>query len=260
MNNVKPVIFISHISEEAEIAIKLKQLIEKSFLNSVDVFVSSDANSSGVGDGWLDRIKENLSKTIYAIILCSPKSISRPWINFEAGAAWIKQIKIAPLCHSGALPNQLPIPLTTFNGVLLNNETGLNNLFLSLSKEINLSQPTVDFKDFINFIEDFQIKYLFTDKLFEIFEKLNEYSPGFLERAMSTDECFMMIPQSEDQFVKNATAFLHEHRIATIKMITPNVSIVNLGSDTMSRTPYSSRYAFIKDIKFDNILLSCGFI
>ena len=77
---------------------------------------------------------------------------------------------------------------------------------------------------------------------------------------MSTDECFMMIPQSEDQFVKNATAFLHEHRIATIKMITPNVSIVNLGSDTMSRTPYSSRYAFIKDIKFDNILLSCGFI
>ena len=247
MNNAKPVIFISHISEEAEIAIKLKQLIEKSFLNSVDVFVSSDANSSGVGDGWLDRIKENLSNTIYAIIICSPKS-------------WIKQIKIAPLCHSGAFPNRLPIPLTTFNGALLNNETGLNNLFLSISKEISLSQPTVDFKDFINFIVDFQIKYLFTDKLFEIFEKLNEYSPGFIERALSTDECMIMIPHSEDQFVKNATNFLLEHRIATIKMIHPNVSMVILGADSMSRSLPSSRYAFRKDINFDNALLSCGLI
>jgi hypothetical protein len=45
----KPLIFISHITEEREIAFALKQLIEASFLGMMEVFVSSDPTSIELG-------------------------------------------------------------------------------------------------------------------------------------------------------------------------------------------------------------------
>lgn len=260
MSNKKPVIFISHIAEEGEIAIRLKNLIEKSFLNGVDVFVSSDSHSSGVGDGWLTLIKENLSESIYAIIICSPKSIGRPWINFEAGAAWIKNIKLAPLCHSGISPNELPLPLSTFNGTLLSNENGLENLFLSISKMVNLGQPNVNFSDFVNFISDFQIKYLFSDKLNEVLNGLESLSPGIINRLLQGEECVTLIPQNKDDFFSDAFKFLGQNRIVTAQLIMANVSMVQISDAGMSRSPQSSRYVIRKDINFIKTLLACGLI
>lgn len=46
------------------------------------------------------------------VILCSPESVARPWIQFEAGAAQIRGIPIIPICHSGLTPAQLPVPLS----------------------------------------------------------------------------------------------------------------------------------------------------
>lgn len=43
-------IFLSHIHEEREIAIFLKQKIEEEFLRAVEVFVSSDDSCIGGGD------------------------------------------------------------------------------------------------------------------------------------------------------------------------------------------------------------------
>ena len=50
----KPLVFISHITEEKEIAHALKQLVEKTFLNMIEVFVSSDPTSIRLGGKWLD--------------------------------------------------------------------------------------------------------------------------------------------------------------------------------------------------------------
>ena len=54
----KPIVFISHITEEAELALKLKELIESSFLEMIEVFVSSDETSISAGSRWLDNITE----------------------------------------------------------------------------------------------------------------------------------------------------------------------------------------------------------
>ena len=66
----KPLIFISHISEEADIAKAFKETIETTFLGMVDLFVSSDRDTIGVGSNWLDRITEGL-RTAQAMLIGS---------------------------------------------------------------------------------------------------------------------------------------------------------------------------------------------
>jgi hypothetical protein len=71
----KPLVFISHIAEEAEVAHLFKEAIETSFLNMVEVFVSSDNASVSIGSNWLDRITEGLRTCKAIFLLCSPASI-----------------------------------------------------------------------------------------------------------------------------------------------------------------------------------------
>lgn len=61
----KSIVFISHITQEADLALKLKELIEGSFLGMIEVFVSSDETSISAGSRWLDNITESLSNCYF---------------------------------------------------------------------------------------------------------------------------------------------------------------------------------------------------
>src|SRR5262245_419366 len=111
--------FISHINEEAEVAAKLKAALTRDFLRMLDVFVSSDGESISAGNDWLKSIRDALQKSDLMLILCSPSSIHRPWVNFEAGAAWMRNIPLIPLCHAGLTLRDLPAPLSFRQAVLL---------------------------------------------------------------------------------------------------------------------------------------------
>src|SRR5690349_3305842 len=102
-----PGIFISHITEEKELATSLKDFIERKCV-TIEVFSSSDEKSITLGDEWLNVIKGSLINCNLLIVLCSPASVSRPWINFEAGGGWARKIPVVPLCHSGLVPGDLP--------------------------------------------------------------------------------------------------------------------------------------------------------
>src|SRR5262245_304192 len=104
----KTVVFVSHISEEAELGAILKLRIEKDFLSIVNVFVSSHSDSVRPGAKWLQQLDLELGKAAVLLILASPTSVTRPWVNFEAGAGWSKNVPVVPICHSGMLPGQLP--------------------------------------------------------------------------------------------------------------------------------------------------------
>lgn len=103
-------IFISHISEEAKLAKCLKAYLEKAF-SRCTVFASSSERDSVAGKDWLETIKAALDESDILLSICSPRSIKKPWINFEAGCAWIKRITVLPVCHSGQLAKELPQPL-----------------------------------------------------------------------------------------------------------------------------------------------------
>jgi TIR domain len=86
---LKPTIFVSHINDEAEVAIWIKKSISELLLGGVQFFVSSDGTAIIGGDRWLTKIEEGLRDARVVLVLCSSRSVLRPWVNFEAGGAWI---------------------------------------------------------------------------------------------------------------------------------------------------------------------------
>lgn len=104
-------IFISYINEESVLAGALKDWIESTFAGQCSVFVSTDADGIPPGTRWVERIDQALEDADVLIVLCSPSSVKRPWVNFEAGCGFIKRVPVIPVCHSGLRKEQLPLPL-----------------------------------------------------------------------------------------------------------------------------------------------------
>jgi len=93
------------------------------------------------------------------LILCSKDSVKRPWINFEAGAGWIKGIPVVPICHTGIRPVDLPIPLNMLQAIEATDENGLKKVYTLLSKNLDSSTPNVNFTKIIKEVKDFERDY-----------------------------------------------------------------------------------------------------
>ena len=110
-------IFISHIHEEADQAKALAWYIkERLFIKS---FRASDRWDLPAGEDWLERILRELQDCRLMLSLLSPKSTTRPWIHFEAGAAWVAEKPIISCCHAGLEMGSLPQPLATITALAL---------------------------------------------------------------------------------------------------------------------------------------------
>lgn len=131
-------LFISHISEEGRLAEALKTHIEADFGGVFDVFVSSDLVSIDAGQAWLGAIEQALQRACVELVLCSASSVGKPWINFEAGAAWIRGIAVVPVCHSGLLPAQLPMPYSTLQAITLGDPLSVRRLYALLAKKAGM--------------------------------------------------------------------------------------------------------------------------
>lgn len=146
MDNKK--IFISHISDETELAQALQQQLERYFPPLRDnIFVSSDIDSIQPGEDWLQKVQEALKSAGLQIVLCSPESVGRPWVNFEIGAAWAWEIPAIPLCHSGMQPGDLPRPWPSLRleGVEYSQPEGLRKLYHAIAEKLHEDAPDLDF-------------------------------------------------------------------------------------------------------------------
>lgn len=161
----KPLVFISHITEEKDIALALKDFIRASFLGMIDIFVSSDSDDLSLGRKWLDDITESLNTCVVEIVLCSPISVKRPWINFEIGAGWIRNIEVIPLCHSGIEPSNLPVPLNMLQAGKATDASIIKRIFQTLSKIAESEVPDADFSGFINRVRNLELNYLDSENL-----------------------------------------------------------------------------------------------
>jgi TIR domain len=142
----KIVVFISHISEEQVEANKAKDYLEQVFPGQLDVFVASSWMSIPPGDDWFSRIGEAISRARIMLVLCSSDSVSRPWIQFECGAAWFsKNTKVIPVCHKGYTLSSLPEPIKRLQGIDINagdEAQRLQLLAAAVRVVADLPQPT----------------------------------------------------------------------------------------------------------------------
>ncbi len=135
-------IFISHIHEEAIAAEGLVRFLARFDL---EAFVSSDKWQIRLGERWFDRIMNELRAAKIVVLMLSPESVKRPWINFEAGWAWSQDKVTIPACFGGLEVGNMPRPYSDLQGVQL--ETGHYNLVwdcyhhLGKSKLPNLPTP-----------------------------------------------------------------------------------------------------------------------
>lgn len=180
--------FISHIGEESELAILLSAEIQSAFLGMLDTFVSSDPDSIPSGSRWLDEIDVALTKAAVLITLCSPQSIKRPWINFEAGASWIRKIPSIPLCHSGLSKNQLPIPLSLLLAADLDDESDFRKVFDTLTRVAGSLKPTVDYKTFIEKCRPLVKQYTYLNTIKQAIQAIVNLQPDFTDLFFS-GEC-----------------------------------------------------------------------
>lgn len=114
-------VFISFIHEEASIATAVQKLIEMKL--GQKAFLSSDQWQIYAGEVWLDRIRAELTSAKVVVLLLSLTSVKRPWVNFEAGAAWLMADKaIIPVCYGGLTKDTLPKPYSGIQALNLRQE------------------------------------------------------------------------------------------------------------------------------------------
>lgn len=157
---MKPKIFLSHITEEAAIAEFFKEVIDASFLGMVEVFQSSDQESLPLGKNWLDGITEALRNCELMLVFCSPYSVERPWINFEGGAGWARDIRVIPICHSGMRPVDLPIPLSLLQGVVGSDAGSLSPVIDMVAQLLESKVPVVDCERLAENVAEFEVEYV----------------------------------------------------------------------------------------------------
>ncbi|MFL6551319.1 MAG: toll/interleukin-1 receptor domain-containing protein [Povalibacter sp.] len=134
-------LFVSHISEEGDIAALLKQTMQKDFIGLVEFFTSSDIGSISAGEDWLSAVQHAMNEATAVLVLCSKASVLRPWVQFELGAAWMKEVPIIPICHSGLLVAELQMPLSLKQGIQLGTEKGVRRLYDAVGTLLKLPQP-----------------------------------------------------------------------------------------------------------------------
>jgi hypothetical protein len=145
------VVFISHISEEKNLALVFKEWIESTFLGKISVFVSSDPKSIPAGNKWREDITSALNESKLIIILYSPLSKTRPWISFEAGCGWIKDIPIIPICHYGLKLSQIGEPISSFQGIEIDDKDFTRKFFGAIAKHAGLPKyPKIDKQQFLS--------------------------------------------------------------------------------------------------------------
>lgn len=152
-------VFLSHITVESRLADLIKRHLVRDFIGLVEVFESSDRLSIPAGAKWLTEVMEGLQRANLHLILCSQDATSRPWIQFEAGAAHLRQIPIVPLCHGGLTCAQLPVPLSEYEGIQASEPEGLVALYRAIATALGSSVPEIDFQGFAGEVDAFEAEY-----------------------------------------------------------------------------------------------------
>ena len=132
-------VFISFVHEDEQVASAVQSLIKQELKLGDDVFLSSDQSQMFAGDLWLDKIRQSLAGARVVVLLLSRRSINRPWVNFESGAAWLTNKTIVPCCFGLMNKEHLPHPYSSIHALDLRAQAFY--LLESVHRHLKLETP-----------------------------------------------------------------------------------------------------------------------
>lgn len=152
-NFSRKLVFLSYASQEDPLAKTLRNYIKQVSKCTWDVFLSSD--NIGPSANWFNEIMTAINRCRIFLVLCSPFSIARQWVNFESGVACHKKCRIIPICHSGLNPNNLPQYLIKPQALQLSDSDFMRKFLGEFSKSALEEKVYEKFrKDIIKALED----------------------------------------------------------------------------------------------------------
>lgn len=136
-------VFISFIHEEGETAAAVQTFVNQMLGGQAKAFLSSDKFQVYAGENWLDRILEELEAAKVVLLILSEKSVTRPWVNFEAGAGWFTKKKIIPLCIKELNKDNLPKPYSSLQSIDLKYTEEQLYLIRSIAHYLGIDEPEI---------------------------------------------------------------------------------------------------------------------
>ena len=146
-------VFISHIGAEAPVALRLKELIQRSFSGDLTVFVSSDYESIQSGEEWYRKIVNSIQAAKVVIVLISPESVDRPWINFEAGVGVGSNDKVFPVAIRGFRLADLRPPLHALHARGIHDPNSVEAVIRDIGYAIETKPNEIDAESFTRDIQ-----------------------------------------------------------------------------------------------------------
>ncbi|HZQ19552.1 MAG TPA: toll/interleukin-1 receptor domain-containing protein [Terriglobales bacterium] len=133
-------IFISFIHEEEAFAKEVQEFLT-TVIPSITPFMASDRFQMYAGEIWLDRILQELKGARVLLLMLSDVSVERPWVNFEAGAAWLNGSKVIPVCFGKLKKDSLPKPYSSLQALDLLDSGDQEYLARSVAHHIGVEEP-----------------------------------------------------------------------------------------------------------------------
>lgn len=138
MDDDRPLIFISHVSEDAEATRLLQADLDERFIGSVRFFNTSSRDSLRPGENWLTTITTKLQESRMVLPVLSPAALRSPWVNFESGGGWLNNARIIPCCAGQVRKETLPAPYSWLQAINLDDEEDLSRLVQLIAQEVGL--------------------------------------------------------------------------------------------------------------------------
>lgn len=146
-------VFISHITEESALGSLVKGLLKKAF-GDLNVFLSSDYESIGSGDGWFNTILNALKSSEVIVVLLSKESMHRPWINFEAGIGKGAEALVVPALVRGLPKAEVVPPLSHLQLRDFEDSNDVLGALKDIAKRLNKDTNEVDVQGFVSSLKN----------------------------------------------------------------------------------------------------------
>lgn len=163
-------IFISHVTEEQNVALSIKQLLKETYGDLLHIFISGNLQ---MGSDWFDNVKKELINCDMVITLMSKYSYKRPWINIESGYAVMSNKKMIPICFNGFHISDLQFPYSSKNGFDILEKSGIMR-FLNTLSDLTKTNTLLFQKHIDNIVDTWVEKNVYAIASVPLFKKCFE--------------------------------------------------------------------------------------
>lgn len=233
MATSKPIIFVSHIHEDAQIAYCLKCYLDETFLGFFKIFVSSDGASIRAGDNWSSSIEDALTEADLVLALITEKAKDRRWIYFECGGAYFARKRVIPICCRNFPVAQLASPLSWLQAIDGADVGGVIQLIETIAHTFELRNPKYDASQLARFFCGFPCDSALHENVAETTKQ--RAFPLFLV----VDTSASMSGEPIERLSVSIKNLLDALLQTTSAGVVPLVSIVSFGSEAREIIPLS---------------------